>query len=107
MIAGKPSGRDNMSEVFDFDREVDRSNTQSIKWERYRERDILPMWVADTDFAVLPEVQQALHRRAEHPVFGYGHTPERLIEILVERMARLYGWDIDCLLYTSPSPRDS
>jgi len=84
-----------MSETYDFDRQIDRSNATSAKWEKYRGRDILPMWVADTDFAVLPEIQQALHQRAEHPVFGYGHTPEHLVEVLVERMRRLYQWQID------------
>lgn len=84
-----------MSEIYDFDRLIDRSNATSAKWEKYRGRDILPMWVADTDFAVLPEIQQALHRRADHPVFGYGHTPQHLIEVLVERMQRLYQWQID------------
>jgi len=83
-----------MTEMFDFDREVDRSNSNSVKWEKYRDRDILPMWIADTDFTVAPEIQQALHRRAEHPVFGYTETPEHLVELLVARMQRLYDWSI-------------
>jgi len=84
-----------MTEVFDFDREIDRSNSNSAKWEKYRDRDILPMWVADTDFAAAPEIQQALHRRADHPVFGYTETPAQLVELLVARMQRLYNWKID------------
>ena len=95
MIAATTRIRAYMSEIYDFDRQIDRGNATSAKWEKYRGRDILPMWVADTDFAVLPEVQQALHRRADHPVFGYGHTPEHLIEVLVERMRRLYQWRIE------------
>jgi cystathionine beta-lyase len=84
-----------MSANYDFDRVIDRSNATSAKWEKYHGRDILPMWVADTDFAVLPEIQQAMQQRAEHPVFGYGHTPGHLTEVLVERMRRLYDWEID------------
>lgn len=95
MIAARTRHRAHMSEIYDFGRLIDRSNATSAKWEKYRGRDILPMWVADTDFAVLPEIQQALHRRADHPVFGYGHTPQHLIEVLVERMQRLYQWQID------------
>lgn len=83
-----------MAEVFDFDREIDRSNSNSVKWEKYRDRDILPMWIADTDFAVAPEIKRALHRRADHPVFGYTETPENLVELLVARMRRLYDWNI-------------
>ena len=84
-----------MSKVFDFDQVIERSNSGSAKWEKYRDRDILPMWVADTDFAVAPEIQQALHKRAEHPVFGYTQTPEHLVELIVARMQRLYHWSID------------
>ena len=39
------------AEAFDFDREVDRSNTHSAKWEKYAGQDVLPFWVADMDFA--------------------------------------------------------
>ena len=53
------------------------------------------MWVADSDFAVLPEIQQALHARAEHPVFGYTDPPKTLVDLLVKRMQARYHWDID------------
>jgi len=84
-----------MAEVFNFDEEVDRSNSDSVKWHRYRGRDILPMWVADSDFLVAPAIRQALHQRADHAVFGYTHEPARLVELIVARMQRLYGWKID------------
>ena len=84
-----------MSKVFDLDQVIDRSNSDSAKWEKYRDRDILPMWVADTDFAVAPEIQQALQQRAEHPVFGYTQTPQHLVELIVARMQLLYHWSID------------
>lgn len=84
-----------MTITYDFDQLIDRSDTDSIKWERYRGRDLLPMWVADSDFAVVPEIQQALQRRAEHPVYGYTAIPNRLIELVVERMGNRHGWDID------------
>ena len=84
-----------MTEVYDFDREIDRSESHSAKWEKYRNRDILPMWVADTDFAVAPEIQQALHKRVDHPVFGYTETPAHLTELVVARMQRFYNWTID------------
>ena len=84
-----------MTEVFDFDREIDRRNTRSAKWDKYGDRDILPMWVADSDFAVAPEIQRALHERADHPVFGYTDSPKHLTDLLVARMAERYGWDID------------
>jgi len=84
-----------MTQVFDFDQVIDRSNSSSAKWEKYRGRDILPMWVADSDFAVAPQIQQAMRDRVDHPVYGYTQTPDRLIELIVERMRRLYQWEID------------
>lgn len=83
-----------MSETFNFDEEVDRSDSDSNKWDKYRGRDILPMWVADSDFRVAPAIQRALQQRAEHGVFGYTHEPARLVELVVERMQRLYDWKI-------------
>ena len=84
-----------MTEQYNFDEEIDRSNSGSAKWNKYRGKDILPMWVADSDFAVLPEIQQALHARAEHPVFGYTDPPQSLVELLVRRMQERYDWEID------------
>jgi len=84
-----------MTTAYNFDQLVDRSDTDSVKWQKYQGRDVLPMWVADSDFAVAPEIQQALLRRAEHPVYGYTAVSNRLIELIVERMGDRYGWDID------------
>ena len=84
-----------MTEIFDFDQEIDRRNTRSVKWEKYGDRDILPMWVADSDFAVVPAIQQALHDRADYPVFGYTESSKHLANLLVQRMADRYGWEID------------
>lgn len=57
--------------MYEFDRLIDRAGTGSLKWDKYRGRDILPMWVADMDFVSPPEVIEALHARAAHGVFGY------------------------------------
>ncbi len=84
-----------MSKTYDFDQVLERRDTNSVKWNKYHGRDILPMWVADSDFAVEPMIQQAMHDRADHPSFGYSEPPARLIELLVERMAERYGWQIE------------
>jgi cystathionine beta-lyase len=84
-----------MTTSYDFDRLIDRTDTGSIKWDKYPGRDVLPMWVADSDFAVVPEIREALQRRAEHPVYGYTAVSERLIGLIVERVGNRYGWDID------------
>jgi cystathionine beta-lyase len=84
-----------MTEIYDFDQIIDRSNTSSAKWEKYRAKDILPMWVADTDFAVAPQIQKALQQRVAHPVYGYTEVRKSLLDLLVARMQKLYRWDVD------------
>ncbi|GAA5218297.1 MalY/PatB family protein [Corallincola platygyrae] len=78
-----------------FDTHVDRRQTASQKWERYSGQDVLPMWVADTDFQAPQAVMDALHQRISHGVFGYTLAPDSLTETIVERMARLYQWPIE------------
>ena len=78
--------------LFDFDTVVDRRNTASLKWDKYRGRDVLPLWVADLDFKSPPSVLQAIHDRVDHGVFGYTVTPEALIETTVSLLERQHGW---------------
>ena len=77
----------------DFDTPVDRLNTGSNKWTKYA-ADVLPMWVADMDFAVAPPIVAALQKRIAHPVFGYAVARPALREQIVASMASDYGWKI-------------
>jgi len=79
---------------FDFDRDVERRGTDSIKWGKYAGQDILPLWVADTDFMSPPAVVSALQRRVEHGVFGYGEAPPELVETTVETLDREFSWPV-------------
>ncbi|MGB0126282.1 MAG: PatB family C-S lyase [Rhodocyclaceae bacterium] len=80
---------------FDFDTPVDRRGSDSNKWGKYAGRDVLPMWVADMDFAAPPAVIEALHERVGHGVFGYGDTPPGCVEAVVEALQRDHGWRIE------------
>jgi len=84
-----------MDGVFDFDEVIDRRGTASEKWEKYRGRDILPMWVADMDFRSPPAVIEALHRRTEHGVFGYTGPPPELVAATLSMLERDHGWQVD------------
>ena len=81
--------------TFDFDTPVERAGTWSTRWERHAGQDVIPLWVADTDFRAAPAILQALSRRIEHGVFGYSTPPPELRTVIVERMERLYRWRID------------
>ena len=80
--------------TFDFDTPVNRQNTASLKWDRYKDRDIIPLWVADMDFESPPPVIDALHQRVDHGVFGYGVAPNELVEIVCAVLADRYNWQI-------------
>jgi cystathionine beta-lyase len=77
----------------DFNKRIDRRHSESVKWNYYDE-DVLPMWVADMDFRCADPVIRALHERVEHGVFGYGWDPPELREVIVERLQRLYDWQV-------------
>jgi len=81
--------------LYDFDEVVDRRDTASEKWEKYRGRDIIPMWVADMDFRSPPVVLEALHRRTDHGVFGYTGASPQLGEAVMQMLEQDYGWGID------------
>lgn len=78
---------------YDFDAIIDRRASDSSKWHFYSE-DVLPMWVADMDFRSPEPILRAMHERVDHGVFGYGGATAQLREVICERMARLYHWEV-------------
>lgn len=79
-----------------FDNVVDRNNTGSEKWEKYKGRDIIPMWVADADFETAPEIVAALQNRVAHGVFGYTRQPTTGTQDAIRfHLESQYDWAID------------
>ncbi len=66
-----------------------------MKWDKYKGKDIIPLWVADMDFLSPPAVRDALVRRIGHGVFGYTLPPRELTEIIVSLMENEYGWEVE------------
>lgn len=80
--------------VYDFDEVVNRRNNNSDKWTAYS-KEILPMWIADMDFQSADEIVDGLVSLSQKGIFGYGKArPDRLLEAIVYRLQRLYGWTI-------------
>lgn len=80
-----------------FDQKIDRSATNALKWERYKGRDILPMWIADTEFRCAQPILDAIKARTDHGLFGYtlpahAQGPNQAV---VHWMAKRYDWPID------------
>ena len=63
---------------YNFDKVTDRRGSNSYKWNVADNE--LPMWVADMDFEVAPEIREALQRRLDHGIFGYADLPEEWYE---------------------------
>jgi len=83
------------NQLFDFDTPVERRATASLKWDKYGNRDVIPLWVADMDFQSPPAVIKALQQRVAYGVFGYTLTPQELNDAVVAMLKNLYGWEIE------------
>ena len=87
-----------------FDKTSSRSGTFAYKWERYKGRDILPAWIADTEFSCATPIVEALKKRVEHGALGYTlpqhYTPAS--EAIVNWCKTQYNWDIqsDWIVWT-------
>jgi len=78
---------------FNFDSPINRRHTDSVKW-RVAD-DVLPMWVADTDFLAPPAVIDALRQRVAQGIFGYHYESPTLRQTVIDWVARRYGWEIE------------
>ena len=76
---------------YNFDQCPDRRNTESVKWDLYP--GTLPMWVADMDFPVAPEIKAALQKRLDHGVFGYELIPDAYFHAIGRWFATRHGWE--------------
>jgi len=80
---------------YDFDSVIDRSNSYSIKYEptwRGKPADVLPLWVADMDFASPPCVQEALIYRARHGIFGYSEPDAAYFDVIRNWFEGRFNW---------------
>jgi len=98
-----------VTDEFDFDRIIDRTDTSSVKWnmmhqgedgdvgptDRFTSGAATPMWVADMDFAAPPCVVEALRDRADHGVFGYSHLPRTYRKHVAAWYQQRHDWTID------------
>jgi len=82
-----------MTELSRFDQRIDRLASESSKWHTF-DPDVVPMGVADMDFLAPDPVIDMLRQRVDHGVFGYAKEPPELRSVIVERLQRLYDWDV-------------
>ena len=81
---------------YDFDRIIDRSGTNALKYsvlkERYGRDDLLPLWVADMDFETPDFITDALRKRLDHSLFGYTSVPAELWDTIAKWVEDYHSW---------------
>jgi len=83
---------------FNFDEIIDRNGTDAYKLElrekTFGKSDVIPLWVADMDFAAPPAVVEAIQKRASHPVFGYTVRTRKFNDAIVNWLKTRHNWEI-------------
>ena len=87
---------------YDFTTLPNRFGQHTYKWkEAETDPEVLPAWIADMDFVVLPEIKQAVHDYAEQLVYGYTYASDELIEAVQNWERSQHGYDFkkDALVF--------
>ena len=85
-----------------FDTYIERRGTRSIKWDGCNAKfgvdpdvEMLPMWIADTDFPAPTEVVETMVERAKHGAYGYViNRPDSFVQSIAGWISRRYGWEV-------------
>ncbi|OQY34788.1 MAG: hypothetical protein B6241_03660 [Spirochaetaceae bacterium 4572_59] len=83
-----------------FDRIIDRTSTNAAKWDsrtlkqKFGDSDVLPLWVADMDFASPDAVSEALYKRADHQIYGYPASNAGFLKAWHKWVKSQHKWDV-------------
>jgi cystathionine beta-lyase len=84
--------------MHNFDKIIKRENTNSVKYDLrewyFGKKDVIPMWVADMDFATPECIRNAVKKRAEHPIYGYSIKPDSYFKSIINWMKESHQWDV-------------
>lgn len=79
-----------------FNEQIDRRNTASLKWdateERFGKKGILPLWVADMDFKAPQAVIDAIKKQVDQGVFGYSLVPQSTYDSIINWLETYHNW---------------
>jgi len=83
---------------YNFDEIIPRSGTNCIKYDArewmFKTDDVLPLWVADTDFRTPDFIVDAIKKRVEHEIFGYTFKPDSYYDEIIGWMKRRHNWEV-------------
>lgn len=84
---------------FDFDEVIDRKGSKAVKFDGLKERfgreDIIPLWIADMDYKSPPAVTDAIIKRAEHGIFGYGCCCDGYYNSIMSWLNNQHNWSVE------------
>jgi len=87
-----------MTQDYSFDRKIDRTGSDCLKYDRIQKdfgtSDIIPMWVADMDFATPDFILDAIRKRCEHEILGYSNIPEGWFAAIQNWLLKRYDWNV-------------
>jgi cysteine-S-conjugate beta-lyase len=83
---------------YNFDEIIPRSGTNCLKYDArewmFKTDDVLPLWVADTDFRTPDFIVEAIKKRAEHEIYGYTFKPDSYYDAIIGWMKRRHNWEV-------------
>ena len=92
---------------YNFDEIINRKNTNSVKYDMLKQYfgkdDLLPFWVADTDFKVPTCISDAIVKRANHEIYGYSFRGDDCIKSVQSWLKKRHDWNVP-LIWISSSP---
>lgn len=84
--------------TYNFDETIERHGTDCVKYdllnERYGNKKLIPLWVADMDFRTPDFIVDAIKKRCEHPIFGYTYASPAYYESIIQWIRQQHQWDI-------------
>ena len=85
--------------MFNFDKQIDRYNTNSAKFDTAVAQgypaDVLPLWVADMDFQAPECVRSALHKATDFGIFGYSFLGDGYVKAVQNWFAKRFDWQVE------------
>ncbi len=85
--------------MYDFDKIIDRNNSNSIKYDGservFKQKNLIPLWVADMDFETPKYIVDAIKERVNHGLFGYPEYSKDLFTHILNWIYKKHNWRLN------------
>ena len=80
--------------MYNFDEITDNHNKNNVKWNKYADKNVIPLWIADMDFKSAPPILERLEKITEEGILGYSFATNEFIEVVAKRLKTHHNWDV-------------